>query len=156
IFSSASSQGTSEQPQNNVADTSTAEDAASRVPDYQNVALSELVTDKHIVDNTLVRVEGTVKQKGKLNAGDLPSYAGASYFLKINDGTSSMLVMATDDLFAHRNIGDVITVQGPIGSLGYCGQIGDSDWLKNVCQETGMSEPITREIQAFDGDAITV
>jgi hypothetical protein len=154
-FGAINSNGSAQEQQSNAVDTQSASgNAPVHVPDYQNVAISDLVKNKQIADNALVWVGGTIQKKGEINAGDLPSYAGTSYFLKISDGTSSLLVMATDTVFADYRPGDLAVLRGPIGSFGNC-EAPDSDWLKNVCAETGMAEPLTREIQV-DSNAIAV
>ena len=101
---------------------------AAGAPQFQETSVGDLAS------GTLVQVQGTLIQKGEFTYNDSAAATGStSYFLKIKEGGAVVLVMPKDDVLSNFNIGDVLLIQGAVGTLGDCANPDPT--IEKLCQE---------------------
>ena len=96
-----------------------------QIIDFKKFSINDLPAD-----GSFIETQGTIIQKGESIAID----KSISYYFKIEDGSSTVLVMPKDNVFNNFNIGDLISVKGAVGTLGDCTKT-DNPQIQKICYQ---------------------
>ena len=109
----------------------------------------------------LVKVQGLVTQKVELtDENKVVGKTNKSYWLKIEDAGSVAIIRLDENVLSKYSNGDMILVNGALGSLGDCSK-PDSDFLQKTCQTFKISNAnvpviIPIKLKPTDSDIVII